>query len=507
MTEPPERTIRKFNPGVFQSDEEVKDQFVVRNREMETVLEVPRGNIDAPSCQHTLVVAPRGRGKTMLLARAAAELRTGPKLREALLPVRFMEESLEVFTIGDFWLEALFYLAKECAGRHPELSRELEETHSALVRDWRDSGIGDRARVALLDAAERLGRKLVLMVENLQGLTEDVDRDFGWQLRQSLQTDPEIMLLATATSRFEGLDDAEEPFFELFRILKLGPLSTKECQRLWRVVSGDSRDEREMRALEILTGGSPRLLVIVAEFARHRSQPQLLEELVTLIDDHTEYFRGHMEELPKTERRVYLAVADLWRASSTREVADRAQMDVLVLGHRLDLQTEPRRLSILPTLSSDASATSLTIAVMDLRNTLMCNARSPSPPSSRTRWQPVSGHGIPVRWLAMGVKAHALVLQGDEPAALGVFSAICGELDSGNGRMIHKVVWDTIGLIADGASPDRFADVLADAAEQSDTLLPLLAALRKLAGQSMRVPEKMSRVADDVIKEIDARRR
>ena len=62
MNSSPERQIRKFNPGTFQSDEEVIAQFVVRNRELGVVLEVVRGNIDSPSCQHILVVAPRGRG-------------------------------------------------------------------------------------------------------------------------------------------------------------------------------------------------------------------------------------------------------------------------------------------------------------------------------------------------------------------------------------------------------------------------------------------------------------
>ena len=37
------------------------------------------------------------------------------------------------------------------------------------------------------------------------------------------------MLLATAISRFKGLDDAAQPFFELFRILDLGPLDTDAC--------------------------------------------------------------------------------------------------------------------------------------------------------------------------------------------------------------------------------------------------------------------------------------
>ena len=320
--------IRKFNPGTFQSDKEVADQFVVRRRELDAVLEVLRDNIDAESCQHLLLVAPRGRGKTMLLARIAAELRANPAYRDKLLPVRFMEESHEVFHVGDFWMDVLYYLAKECVSTEPDLARELEGVHASLAKDWRDSMLIHRARAAVLDAADRLDRQLVLMVENLQTLVDDVDDDFGWSLRESLQMEPKVILLATATSRFRALDDAREAFFELFYIMTLESLDTDECRTLWEAVTGKPVQRRDMRPLEILTGGSPRLLVIVADFARHRSFRQLLEELVTLVDDHTEYFRNQLEGLPKTERRVYLATLDLWRPSTTGEIAARARMGV-----------------------------------------------------------------------------------------------------------------------------------------------------------------------------------
>ena len=321
-------SIRKFNPGTLQSDEEVIEQFVVRKRELDIALEVLRGNIDSPSCQHVLVVAPRGLGKTMLLARIAAELNTDAEFSECLLPVRFMEESHEIFNIADFWLETLFHLAREGARHDPVLARELRETYADLADRWLEKELANRVLAAVLDAADRLGKKLVLMVENLQTLYEDVDEDFGWQLRGTLQTEPQIMLLTTATSRFKGLDDAEQPFFEQFRILDLEPLNTEECRRLWQIVSDDEVSDREIRPLEILTGGNPRLLVIIAEFAQHQSLSQLMEELVTLIDDHTEYFRGHLEVLPKNERRVYLSVIDLWQPSSAGEIAVRARMDV-----------------------------------------------------------------------------------------------------------------------------------------------------------------------------------
>ena len=321
-------TIRKFNPGTFQSDREVMRQFVVRHRELAATLEVLRDNIDAESCQHILLVSPRGHGKTMLLARVAAELRENPAYRDKFLPVRFMEESHEVFHIGDFWMEALFHLAKECAATEPELARELEGAHASLAKDWRGSMLDYRARATVLNAADRLDRQLVLMVENLQTLSEDVNEDFGWALRESLQMEPKVILLGTATRRFRALDDVREAFFELFRVVTLPPLDTDECSVLWEAVTGNQVERSHMRPLEILAGGSPRLLVIVADFARHRSVRQLLEELVTLVDDHTEYFRGHLEALPKTERRVYLAALGLWRPSTTGEIATRARMGV-----------------------------------------------------------------------------------------------------------------------------------------------------------------------------------
>ena len=328
MSETVARPIRKFNPGTFQSDEEVIDQFVVRQHQLDRVLEVVRGNMDSPSCQHVLIVAPRGRGKTMLLARVAAELRGDRALSDHLLPVRFMEESPEIFDMDDFWLEALFHLAREIAGKEPQFARELRASHAALAARWRDKAIEQSARAVVLSAADRLGKKLVLMVENLQSLVQNTDEDLGWKLRAVLQSEPQIMLLASSTSRFEGLDDARQPFFEMFRTVSLEPLSAEECARLWTVVNGERISGREIRPLQILTGGSPRLLVIIAGFGRHRSLRKLMEELVDLVDEHTEYFRGHLEALGKTERRVYVAVIDLWRLSMPGEIAARARLDI-----------------------------------------------------------------------------------------------------------------------------------------------------------------------------------
>lgn len=324
----PHRPIRKFNPGAFQRDEEVVEQFVVRRQEFAVLMDVLRRNISAPACQHALVIGARGTGKTMLLARVAAELRLNAELAGQLLPVRFMEESYEVVTLGDFWLEVLRHMATECRRVNPALAEELRAVHASLATGWRNEGLADRVRATVLDAADRLGKRLVVMVENLHALYDAADEDFGWQLRQALQTEPRLILLASATTRFEGMNDTRAPFFEMFKVLGLDPLTVEECRRLWETLTGHATTEREVRPLEILTGGNPRLLVMVAAFSRHRSMRRLVEEIVTLVDEHTDYFRSNLDALPPTERRVFVAAIDLWRPSTANEVAVRARMDI-----------------------------------------------------------------------------------------------------------------------------------------------------------------------------------
>ena len=119
----------------------------------------------------------------------------------------------------------------------------------------------------------------------------------------------------------------------------------------------------------------------------------------------------------------------------------------------------------------------------------------------------IPGHrGIPVRWRAMGSRVHALVLEGDESTAVRVFRQMCDDLDVADGEMVGKIVWDTIDLIAAGAAPGVFADALADAAEDCDDLVPLVAALRQMAGLPTRVPEEFAKVVEDIVQKIEDRR-
>ena len=315
---------RKYNPG-FLTDDELVASFCVRTHEFESLIE-SLSACTGDSNQHQIVIGPRGSGKTSLLLRVAAEVRRDADLAAGFFPIVFAEESYEVSTAGEFWLECLVRLAIQAPER--EDAPNLHATLSDLRNIHDDRTLGERCLAVLLDFADREGKRLVLMVENLNMMFRDMmDSQAGWRLRKILQNEPRIVLLASATSRFDEIDHPDHALYDQFRVLTLRPLDTAECAALWETVAGQSRPKKTIRSLEILTGGSPRLLAIVARFGAGLSFRELMDSLFDLVDDHTEYFKSHLESLPAQERRVYLALADIWKPALTKEVAERARLE------------------------------------------------------------------------------------------------------------------------------------------------------------------------------------
>ncbi|MCY4261340.1 MAG: AAA family ATPase, partial [Rhodobacteraceae bacterium] len=316
-------TARKYNPG-FLSNDDLVANFCVRKNEYKSLLEALR-ECSGSANTHQIVIGPRGSGKTSLLLRVNTEIIRDRGLAARFFPVVFAEESYEVSTAGEFWLEGLTRLAEQVLHKDGEVN--LRHTVEDLRAIQDDQTLEDRCLGALLDFADEQNRRIVLIVENLNMMFGDIsDRDAGWRLRKILQTEPRIVLLASATSRFDQMSNPQEALYELFRTIHLSPLNKDDCAALWRTVSGRERAVRTIQALRILTGGSPRLLTILARFGGNLSFRELMADLLDLVDDHTEYFKSHLEALPPQERRVYLALAGLWKPASAREIAEKARL-------------------------------------------------------------------------------------------------------------------------------------------------------------------------------------
>lgn len=312
-----------YNPG-FLSDEDLIEQFCVRTGEFESIMGALRTTSSSGS-PHLIVIGPRGSGKTSLLLRVAAEVRSNAALSGRLLPVALAEESYGVSTCGEFWLECLYHLADQAP---PVAGIDLRRSWEDIKTTVDDETLELRSLAALTQFAAAVGKRLVLIVENLDMLFRDMmDEDAGWRLRHTLQNEPRIILLASATSRFAEIDRPDRALYDLLRSYTLEGLDTTECATLWAKVAGEAPAGDRIRPLEILTGGNPRLIAIVARFGSGLSFPELMDELLGLVDEHSEYFRSHLQALPAQERRVYLALAELWQPATTRQIAERVRID------------------------------------------------------------------------------------------------------------------------------------------------------------------------------------
>ena len=127
--------VKKYNPG-FLSDQEIIDSFCVRTAEFDSLVESLRES-DGSSSPHSLVIGPRGSGKTHLLLRVAAEVRRDPAL-SGLFPIVFAEESYEVTTCGEFWLECLGRLAEQAPSEERDNLRLTYDDSEPLptIKPW-----------------------------------------------------------------------------------------------------------------------------------------------------------------------------------------------------------------------------------------------------------------------------------------------------------------------------------------------------------------------------------
>ncbi|MCL2009643.1 MAG: tetratricopeptide repeat protein [Synergistaceae bacterium] len=328
----------KYNPG-FLGDREIAELFCVRHQELDILirtLEKNKGDIN----RHIVVIGPRGSGKTMLLRRLATEIRAMSELYITWHPIVFMEENYEILSLSDFWKEALYYANNTTAttGRRleqlkmeiPVSSEAKDATYEALKNPPggpKNPYTEDIARARLLEFAERQGKRLLLICENMNDLFSVLSEQECWKLRNVLQTEKRIMLIGSATARFDQIDHHKKAFYDFFKILNLERLTTKECAELWFSVSGNRVHEQQAEALRILTGGLPRLVSILAWFGRELSFLELMRDLEELIDDHTDYFKGSLETLPPKERKVFVSLARLWANSPVGIIADEAGME------------------------------------------------------------------------------------------------------------------------------------------------------------------------------------
>ena len=291
---------------------------VGRERILDNAIESLRGSVGRKSKHHMLFIGPRGIGKTHLLSCIEDTVQSDEALSASVVVVRFPEESSQTRSFADF-LIGVCQILKDVLEGEPLwtdlFARVQTEEDNTRVVDTLVPAIRQRNR--------RCNRTLLIMLENLgEILTRQIrNKNDIASLRKFLMADNGCLLLATAPLHFDGITDIGQPFYDFFDIQILENLSFEETVEVIRLnLDWDGRTDiletyNDMRprlqALYRMTGGNPRLTMMLYELIAHESVAKVQDQFHLLLDRISPFYQSRLNDLPPAQRALLECLASM----------------------------------------------------------------------------------------------------------------------------------------------------------------------------------------------------
>lgn len=301
----------------------IKDNFLIRLEEFDIIMSDIRRNPMKGSVQHYLLLGRRGSGKSTLLRRIQVEINEDEALQKKYVPINLAEEQANIYRLFDLLNEII---------------DELEEKGIEVNRPDEDEDCNAYTRLlfsALHGAIEKSGKKVVLLLDNIDRIFENLHEDQGL-VREMLLNFDDIKIIGGSTRMSEHFWKYDEPFYEFFRVLKLEKLSAEETKKLllhWAEKPGyeelknfvENR-QGQLETVRQLTDGLPRTLQFFVNILINKEQESAYEYMRQIMDVMTPLYQERLNTLPASQRKIVLQMAFLWESVGAGEIADASHM-------------------------------------------------------------------------------------------------------------------------------------------------------------------------------------
>jgi hypothetical protein len=304
-----------FTPSALAADE-LDAVTVGRTGIFDTLVDRIRGAARDGSRPHTLLVAPRGAGKTHTVHVAVHRSLTDPDTAKSILPVLIPEDSLAIGSYTDLLVE---------------IARSIDDGLAASARDMRR----DKDTIGIEQAinAAAGGRMILLTIENLDRVFDSLGSGGQGALRAWVETSTAIMIFATAPMLFAGVSSRSYPWYGSFIVESLPDLTVDDAVVMLGKAARRNGDEalasfiesaqgrERLQVVHRLAGGSPRLWHILSEGIEIETLDALVPAVESLLDRLAPYYQQQLWQLPVGEQRL---VVELGRGWEPRTVSDLA---------------------------------------------------------------------------------------------------------------------------------------------------------------------------------------
>jgi hypothetical protein len=313
------------------------DEFVIRTKIFTEIFrDIQSGDMKYPE-QHYLLQGQRGTGKTTLLLRLKYAVEDDPSLNKWLIPVLFNEEQYHIGELSDLWEQIAIYLEDECGftGISDEITKHLQDKY-----------FEEYAFNILTKALDKQKKKIILLIDNIGDLLEKFGKLEVHRLRQILQTDPHIRLVAATPVTLNAVIDYSQPLFEFFKVVHLKGLDYDESvmllQKLAELHNETKKIERiiakspsRIETLRTLSGGVPRTIALLFQVFVDNEHGNAVSDLEKVLDAVTPLYKHRMDDLPSQQQKIVDAVAKNWDAISVKELKGKVRLESKVISAQL----------------------------------------------------------------------------------------------------------------------------------------------------------------------------
>jgi tetratricopeptide (TPR) repeat protein len=300
--------------------------FVQREALAARIVELIRESAVGRNKHHTILIGPRGIGKTHIVSLVYHRIRAAEDLKEKLLIAWLREEEYGITAVRDIFMRLLLVLSEEYAD--PGLKDRVDALYK-LDGDAAEQQAGGMLK-------EYVGnRTLLVLTENLDQTFEGIG-DIGQQrLRSYIQQNPFFTIVGTAQSLFCGVRVQTSPFYGFFSIHHLQELTFEEATELLAKIAAWCRDaalaafigtpagRARIRAVHHLGGGNHRVYVIFSQFLSRNSLDALVEAVMHMLEKLTPYYQSRMAQLSPQQRKVVEYLCERRGAAPVKEIAER----------------------------------------------------------------------------------------------------------------------------------------------------------------------------------------
>lgn len=332
---------RLYNPTIEEPDD-LRRTLIARGTILNELLKKIRSSSKDRGLKHCLIVGPRGIGKTHLLLVIHYTVKGCYKEKSLVKPwisIKTNEEEYRITTLSDLLLRVLEELKEE--GGLGEVGSILEK-----LRERSDGEIVEFALSFLREFRKKTGKKILLLIENLGTIFEQIgDEAAIGRIRDILMREGIFMLVGTASSLFKEVVGHEKPFYNFFEIIWLPELKGKEVEELIKkrakllgekkMLEKFEEYRPRIKATVHLTGGYPRLILMLFHIFTKSRLLEVQEALEELLDELTPYFQDRMNRLPTQQRKILDTLALMEGPATPTEIAKEARLDVRVVNPQI----------------------------------------------------------------------------------------------------------------------------------------------------------------------------